>query len=238
MTWVWIVLIGGALLAAMIFVLKMPRAGWEITAAALLFGILGYRLQGHPGLAGSPTEALENAKLADATLLKERQQMSSSGAAYGRAGSWMVLADALTRQGQFGAAADILHKATLENPQDADLWVAQGNALIGHAGGAITPAAKLAFTRAATIAPDHRGPPFFIGLALAQGGRLAEARTIWADLLARSPADAPYRNDLQARLGQIDAILAESAGAPVGAGAPAAAAAPQPSPAPAAPGPR
>jgi len=216
MTWVLIALIGAALLGVMIFVLKMPRAGWEITAAALLFGISGYALQGHPGLAGAPTEAVENAKVADATLLKERQQMSSSGSAYGRSGSWMVLADALTRQGQFGAAADILHKATLENPKDADLWVAQGNALIGHAGGVITPSAKLAFTRAATIAPDHPGPPFFIGLALAQTGRLAEARTIWADLLARSPADAPYRADLQARLGQIDSMLAESAGAPAG----------------------
>jgi len=138
-------------------------------------------------------------------------------AAYGRSGSWLVLADALTRQGQFGAAADILHKATLENPKDADLWVALGNALIGHAGGVITPSAKLAFTRAATIAPDHPGPPFFIGLALAQAGRLPEARTIWADLLARSPVDAPYRTDLQARLMRLDAMIAESAGAPAGA---------------------
>jgi cytochrome c-type biogenesis protein CcmH len=227
MTWVFIVLIGAALLAAMIFVFKMPRGGWEVSAAALLFGISGYALQGHPSLAGAPTEAVENAKVADATLLKERKQMSS--AAYGRSGSWMVLADALTRQGQYGAAADILHKATLESPQDADLWVAQGNALIGHAGGVITPAAKLAFTRAATIAPDHPGPPFFIGLALAQTGRLAEARTIWADLIARSPADAPYRADLLARLTQVDAMLAESAGAPAGA------AAPQASPVPPAP---
>jgi cytochrome c-type biogenesis protein CcmH len=219
MTWVLIALIGVVLLAAMIFVLKMPRAGWEVTAAALLFGISGYALQGHPGLAGAPTASVENAKLADATLLKERQQMGS--AAYGRSGSWMVLADALTRQGQFGAAADILHKATLENPKDADLWVALGNALIGHAGGVITPSAKLAFTRAATIAPDHPGPPFFIGLALAQAGRLPEARTIWADLLARSPLDAPYRTDLQARLMRLDAMIAESAGAPAGAsGAP------------------
>jgi cytochrome c-type biogenesis protein CcmH len=208
MTYVLIVLMGAALLAAMIFVLKMPRAGWEITGAALLFGISGYALQGHPSLAGAPTAAVENAKVADATLLKERQQMSASS--YGRSGTWMVLADALTRQGQYGAAADILHKATVENPKDADLWVAQGNALIGHAGGTITPAAKLAFTRAATIAPDHPGPPFFIGLALAQSGRLAEARTIWVDLLERSPADAPYRADLQARLGEIDSMLASS----------------------------
>ena len=36
----------------------------------------------------------------------------------------------------------------------------------------------LALPAAAQVAPDHPGPPFFMGLALAQTGRLAEARTI------------------------------------------------------------
>ena len=43
-----------------------------------------------------------------------------------------------------------------------------------------------------------------MGMALAQSGRLAEARTIWAELLARAPAQAGYRADLEARLARID----------------------------------
>jgi cytochrome c-type biogenesis protein CcmH len=220
MTWVFILLIALVVWGVMAFVLKLPRSGWEITGAALLFGISGYALQGHPGQPGAPQAPAESAKLADQTLIKERQQM---GSAFGQGQSWLILADALTRQGQFGAAADVLHKAIAKSPQDADLWVALGNALVGHTDGVITPAAQFAFQKAATIAPDHPGPPFFMGLALAQAGRLAEARTLWAQLLARSPADAPYRPDLQARLAQLDSLIAEQAQAQGGmAGAPAA----------------
>ena len=205
MTWVLILLIAAAVFGVMAFVLKLPRSGWEITGAALLFGIAGYALQGHPGQAGAPHPAAESAKLADAALLKERQQM---GAAFGKGQSWLVLADALTRQGQFGAAAEVLHSALAKSPKDADLWVALGNALVGHSDGMITPAAQFAFQKAADIAPDHPGPPFFMGLALAQTGRLAEARALWAQLLERSPPDAPYRADLEARLARLDSMIA------------------------------
>ncbi|MEI6643630.1 MAG: tetratricopeptide repeat protein [Novosphingobium sp.] len=208
MTWVLILLSAVVAFGIMAFLLKLPRSGWEITGAALLFGISGYALQGHPGQAGAPQAPVENARLADQTLLKQRQQM---GAAFGQGQSWMVLADALTRQGQYGAAADVLRSAIAKSPKDADLWVALGNALVGHTDGVITPAAQFAFQKAANIAPDHPGPPFFMGLALAQTGRLAEARALWAELLTRSPADAPYRADLQERLSRLDSMLAEQA---------------------------
>lgn len=212
MTWVLILAVAAAVFAIMAFGLKMPRNGWEITGAALLFGIAGYALQGHPGQAGAPHPPVETAKLADQALLKERQQM---GSAFGKGQSWLVLADALTRQGQYGAAAEVLHSAIAQSPRDADLWVALGNALVGHSDGLMTPAAQLAFQKAADIAPDHPGPPFFMGLALAQTGRLAEARTLWAELLARSAPDAPYRADLEARLARLDSMLAA---APQGGG--------------------
>ncbi|OYW47434.1 MAG: cytochrome C biosynthesis protein [Novosphingobium sp. 12-63-9] len=207
MTWVVVLLIGVAVFAVLAFVLKMPRAGWEVTGAALLFGISGYALQGHPTMAGAPKAPVENEKLADATLIKQRQEM---GAGFGKGQSWLILADGLTRQGQYKAAADILGKAVAENPKDADLWVALGNALVGHSDGLITPAAQFAFQKAATMSPEHPGPPFFMGLALAQSGRLAEARAIWAELLKRSAVDAPFRVDLEARLARIDSMLAAS----------------------------
>lgn len=221
MTWVLVALIAAAVWGVMAFVLKLPRTGWEIAGAALLFGISGYALQGHPGQPGAPQAPVENARLADQTLIKQRQEM---GSAFGQGQSWLILADALTRQGQYGAASDVLRSAIAKSPKDADLWVALGNALVGHTEGVITPAAQFAFQKAANLAPDHPGPPFFMGLALAQTGRFAEARTLWTELLARSPADAPYRADLQERLARLDSIIAEQAqmqgamgGAPAGA---------------------
>lgn len=217
MIWVLILLAGLAAFALMAFVLRLPRAAWELTGAALLFGVAGYALQGHPGQPGAPKAPVESSEAADAALIKQRQDM---GEAFGKGQSWLILADGLSRQGQYGAAAGVLRKAIAENGNDADLWVALGNALVGHSDGLITPAAQFAFQKAANIAPEHPGPPFFMGLALAQSGQLPEARAIWAELLRRSPADAPYRADLESRLGRIDSMLGAAGQPPAGDAAP------------------
>lgn len=209
MTWLFVLLIAAAVLGLMVFVLKMPRAGWELAGAALLIGIAGYALQGTPGMPGAPKAPVENKKAADEALIKQRQQM---GDGFAQGQSWLILADGLARQGQYGAAAEVLRKGTEQFPNDADVWVSMGNALVGHSDGLITPAAQFAFQKAAMIAPDHPGPPFFMGLALAQSGRLPDARAIWAELLARSPADAPYRADLEQRIQRIDSMMAMVSG--------------------------
>ena len=210
MTWVLIVGIAAAVFAALVWLLKLPRGGWEWAGAALLLGLAGYALQGTPGEAGAPKPPVENPGTADAALIAQRQAM---GSAFGSGQSWLIVADGLSRQGQFGAAAQVLRSAVHQNPKDADLWVAQGNALVGHSNGFISPAAQFAFQRAATISPTHPGPPFFMGLALAQSGRLAEARVIWARLLEQAPKEASYRADLESRLARLDAMIGEQAGA-------------------------
>jgi cytochrome c-type biogenesis protein CcmH len=75
-----------------------------------------------------------------------------------------------------------------------------------------------------------------MGMALAQSGHLTEARAVWAGLLARSPANAPYRLDLAEKLARLDQLIAMSSGqAPNGSapGAPAAPVAKAPAAAPA-----
>lgn len=209
MTWVVILGLAAAVFAGLVYVLKIPRAAWELTGAALLFGLAGYAMQGHPGTPGAPKAPVEDQRTADAELLRQRQAM---GDKFGQGQSWLVVSDALSRQGQFRASADLLGTAVRAHPDDADLWVALGNALIGHSDGMITPAAKFAFARAAKINPDHPGPPFFMGMALAQTGHLVEARAMWADLLKRSPPNAPFRPDLEARLARLDQLIALSSG--------------------------
>lgn len=213
MTWAVILAVAGVVFGVMVAVLKLPRAAWELTGAALLFGLAGYAVQGHPGAPGAPKAPAEDQKTADAELLRQRQAM---GDKFGQGQSWLVVSDALSRAGQFRAAADLLGQAVKRNPNDADLWVALGNALTGHSDGTITPAAEFAFRRAAAINPDHPGPPFFMGMALAQSGRLKDAREVWAALLARAPADAPWRPDLTQRLARLDQLIAMTSGAPGG----------------------
>ena len=79
-----------------------------------------------------------------------------------------------------------------------------GNALVIHADGLMTPAAELAFQRAAAIAPDHPGPKFFYGLALAQGGKFDEAEAIWRDILATAPPGVSWRPMIEERLTMLE----------------------------------
>src|SRR3546814_7478559 len=84
-------------------------------------------------------------------------------------------------------AAGVIGSALREHPNNADLWVGLGNALVLHADGMMTPADELAFQHAAAIAPDHPGPTFFYGLALAQGGEFYETEATWHNILATAP---------------------------------------------------
>ena len=110
------------------------------------------------------------------------------------------------RQGWNRYAIALIQGGLNKNPRNADLWVGLGNALVIHGGGMMSPAAQLAFQRAAQINPEHPGPPFFMGLAYAQAGQTDQAEAVWRGLLARAPADAPWRRDLEDRLASLEAL--------------------------------
>ena len=194
-------------LAALIVLGKAPRKSWEAIAAALVFGLAGFAYQARPDLAGSPTAAAPGQGQAGAELVTVRQQLAGEGVI--ARGRFTVTADALTRQGAFSDAAGLLLGAIEENPRDSGAWLALANNLVGHADGALTPAALYAFRQAAEADPQAAGPPFFLGLALIQNGRPEEGRGQWADLLARTPAAAPWRAGLAGRLQLLDQLLAQ-----------------------------
>jgi cytochrome c-type biogenesis protein CcmH/NrfG len=123
------------------------------------------------------------------------------------------MADGFHRIGDTQNAVGAIRAGLKMNPGDPDLWVGLGNALVIHADGMMTPAAELAFQRAAKLAPDHPGPKFFYGLALAQGGKFDEAERLWRGLLATAPPDTSWRPMVEERL----AMLAQARGAAAGA---------------------
>lgn len=209
MSWVWALLLAFAALGLALLLMRLmgkPRLGWEAIGAALLLGIAGYGLQGSPGLAGAPRAPAERIS-GDSALVAVRNSLNGKGKPLGS--NWVVIADALARHGQYADAAGVLLGAVDKDPKDADAWLALANALVGHAEGTLSPAALYAYRHAAEAAPSNPGPPFFLGLALAQSGRFAEARNLWADLLQRTPANAPWRADLQDRLSRLDALIAQ-----------------------------
>jgi cytochrome c-type biogenesis protein CcmH len=179
---------------------KMPRVALEMTGAALLFGIAGYAWQGSPMQPGNPVKSTAStpppaeisAALRKATLSK-----------FGAEGEILSYADAYIKSGHSQAAVSAVRAGLLKSPNNPDLWVGLGNALVVHSDGQMSPAAQFAFEKAATLSPNHPGPPFFLGLGLAQAGKMDDAGQVWRGLLSRAPDGAPWKADLEARLAEI-----------------------------------
>ena len=210
MTWLFVAGLAVVAFAVLAVGLKAPRPAWEAIAAALLLGIAGYAWQGSPGEPGAPRASAEQIAAAGAAQsIADRQKLTQSD---GQSDKHLVIADALARHGQYADAAEVLRGAVERDPGNAEAWLAMGNALVGHAEGTISPAALYAYGEAARAAPDSPGPPFFTGLALIRSGRLTEGRAVWAGLLARTPANAPWQADLRQRLAELDRFLASQPG--------------------------
>ncbi|ASK88033.1 tetratricopeptide repeat protein [Sphingorhabdus sp. SMR4y] len=201
MGWIILFLLVLICAGALIILGKLSRTTFEITAAALLLGVAGYAWQGNPGMAGVSVEPAEKPNSFDEDSIDARNEL---GERFGTAREWLVFSDSLNRAGKHGAAANYLRNGVKEHPEDPDLWVGLGNALVVHADGVITPAAQFAFQKAADLSPEHPGPPFFLGLAYAQSGKIDQARAIWTELLERSSEDAPWRADLESRLAAME----------------------------------
>lgn len=210
MTWVFVIGLAVVVAVLLLFVLKVPRGGREAVGSAVLLGIAGYVTQGSPGEVGAPKVASEQVSGNAAALVEARSKVTNSGIP--TLNRWVVTADAFARNGRYADAAEVLRVAVEEDPKSSEAWLAMANAIVAHADNSLTPAALYAYRRAATADPDAPGPPFFLGLAFAQEGRLAEARTRWAEVLERAPADAQWRAPLAQQLQRLDAVIAAQKG--------------------------
>lgn len=201
----WLLLLAIALGAALLlWRTGYPRKLWAIPATALMLGAAGYAWQGSPGLAGHPVSTERQRGQVDPELVALRDAM------FGRFNfsfSYFVAADAMTRIGAPGQAANVMIGAVRKAPQDAGLWTGLGLTLAEHDGMRVSPASRFAFDRAMALWPKHPGPPFFLGLALIREGRFAEARPFWAKAVALTPEKASYRDELTVRLFLLDRLL-------------------------------
>ena len=200
MTWLWILIAAALTAGGIIWLGKLPAISRPLAGAAIMLGLAGYALQGSPSLPGKPV-AKEPEPDGFGEVITDRQQGMADR--FGPAAQWIGMSDGFMRTGKTQLAAQALEKGLQKYPDNVDLWVGLGNALVAHGGGVMSPASALAFDEAAKRDPTHPAPPFFAGLAMAQGGDLKGAEAVWSQLLARSPAEAPWRPDLEARLAQL-----------------------------------
>ena len=196
-----------AAFALAVLLLRLPREGFAIFGAVLVFGLAGYAWQGEPGQPASPKEPTSAASNQGEAMVEGR------AALFDRTQpppDYLLTSDAFARRGQFADAAALLRGGLDTNPDDLESWLALGLALVGHADGFVTPAALQAFNRARMIDPEHPGAEYFLGFAYLQSGEIRAARNVWAGLVERSPPDAPWREGLEAEIIRLDDMIARA----------------------------
>lgn len=203
MGWVMLVLVAlaaGGLLA----LIGYPKRLWTVAATALTLGATGYAWQGHPAIAGHSVEAHDEKVEVPEEIVKVRDAMFGQ---FGFDWAHFMQADAMIRSGSPSAAVKVMQDGVFRAPNDAAMWTGLGTALADHDKG-VSPASRFAFDKAMALWPKHPGPPFFLGLALARSGQLAEGRTYIAHAAALTPASVSYRADLEMWLNLIDGSIA------------------------------
>lgn len=191
----------------------MSRHANMALAATLVLGLAAYLVSSDPLKPSSPVADPPAIQENSARLEAARAQLLADPS---DTQAWLLFSDALVRQGRSEEAVEGLSRAVRAMPRSADLRVMLGTALVAHAGGAVTPAARLAFGRASAIDPDHPGPSYFLGLAYLQSAQPARALETWEALAARIPAESPLRADLDRKIVAARTMMEAGVGEPSG----------------------
>jgi cytochrome c-type biogenesis protein CcmH len=110
---------------------------------------------------------------------------------------WEVIAPVYMRLGRFEEAVTARRNALRLNGENAEREAALGEALVFLANGVVTAEAKAAFDRAVALDAAQVQARYFIGLAAEQDGDRQRAVSIWQDLVASAPPDAPWTSFVQ-----------------------------------------
>jgi cytochrome c-type biogenesis protein CcmH len=172
--------------------------GLPVVAVALYYPLGSPRLGDFPlvqrSRAPDPTQPLDN-------LVAQVEQHLEKNPTDGR--GWSVLAPVLTRLGRYDDAVRAFRNSITYNGDSAERRADLGEALIAAAGGVVTSEAKAEFERAIAQNADDVKASYFLGLAAEQDGRSVEAASIWRAMLAKAPANAPWRPLVQAALVRV-----------------------------------
>jgi cytochrome c-type biogenesis protein CcmH len=116
---------------------------------------------------------------------------------------WTVLAPVLARIGRYDDAVRAFRNVITYSGDNASRRADLGEAMAMAANGVITAEAKTEFERAVALDAGEVKARFFLGVAAEQDGRNTDAAAIWRDMLAKGPADAPWRPTVTAALTRV-----------------------------------
>jgi cytochrome c-type biogenesis protein CcmH len=193
-----------------------PRSGsWHgnvalATAIAVPLLTLGlYLLHGSPGmpsgsLAARTDAAGEQAELARMIARVEARLREAPDDGKG----WEVIAPVYLRIGRYADAVTAYSNAARLQGESAKLLASIAEASMLAHDGVVTEQARTAYEKLLKLEPGRVEPRFWLAMAKEQDGRLADALADYTKLLNEAPADAAYRQSLQARIKEVSARMA------------------------------
>ena len=120
---------------------------------------------------------------------------------------WLLLGRSHLVLQRFPEAADALRRAAALSGGDPEILSMLGETVVWASGGVVVPEAVQAFQRVLTVRPEDPAARFHLALARAQAGAVREAYDMWRALAADTPADAPWRGDLEDLIRQSEDVL-------------------------------
>lgn len=181
---------------------KAASTPWRLAAALLGLAApaaaLGlYLMVGAPGDGDLPLVARSGP---DAETGSESMSAEEAVAALARAlesrpddaEGWALLGRSYLGMGRYAEAAEALGRAHRLDPDRVEFAAAFGEALVAAADGVVSEEARAAFQGVLAAEPREPRARFYLGLAKAQAGDVRGALQDWVDLVALSPAEAPW----------------------------------------------
>ncbi|CAN7287436.1 c-type cytochrome biogenesis protein CcmI [Aminobacter sp. LjRoot7] len=197
----------GPRLVGMIAVLAVPLLSWSV-----------YTAIGSPTVPSQPLSARLSQKPADSSvdeLIARAEAHLVANPSDGR--GWDVLAPVYLRIGRANDAVTAYRNAIRILGSTTTRQSGLGEAIAGSAGDIVTSDARLAFEAALKLEPTDAKARYFLALALAQEGKIAEAAAAWRLLAASLPADSPWLAAADQAVAQAEVRTApakQAAGAP------------------------
>ncbi len=189
--------------------------GLTLTLIVPVAALILYLALGRPDLPGQPLDtrdmdaALQNASLEEvAESLFQKLAMNP-----GQPEGWVLLARTYMRLERYDEAASAYGRAVdlLGDKAGPELFSAYGEALTLAAGGRVTDAAAVAFEAALRLDPKDAPARFYLAIRKAQAGDTAGAVADLRALLDDTPADAPQRAFIEARVAELEGGAADIA---------------------------
>ncbi|MBL8658348.1 MAG: c-type cytochrome biogenesis protein CcmI [Rhodospirillales bacterium] len=120
---------------------------------------------------------------------------------------WALLGRSYVGLQKFPEAVDALGRAHALAPDRADIASALGEAQVAAADGRVTDEARTVFAGALAADPREPRARYYLGLAKAQGGDVRGGLQDWVDLVALSPADAPWLTAVRQQIARAAGAL-------------------------------